>query len=297
MEYQSFLTVVREEVEKRTGVNYKVRVNDIMKNNGVILNGLTVMGEQCNISPTIYLNGFYEAYESGVMTLGGVVDEVMEIYERNKVNQSVDMNSFMKYELVRDKITYKLVHAKKNYELLTDVPYIRLHDLAIVFQCLVAEESMGNATILIHNAHLKLWGIDQKQLYQDAITNTPYLQPCEITAMQDIIRQLLEMEDDLPIEEGRMPMYVLSNKTRIFGAACLLYPDVLKNFAKELESDLYILPSSVHEVILLPADEVEDAAELVKMVCEINETQLKEEEVLSNSVYFYSRNKDQIDMI
>ena len=297
MEYQSFLTVVREEVEKRTGVNYKVRVNDIMKNNGVILNGLTVMGEQCNISPTIYLNGFYEAYESGVMTLGGVVDEVMEIYERNKVNQSVDMNSFMKYELVRDKITYKLVHAKKNYELLTDVPHIRLHDLAIVFQCLVAEESMGNATILIHNAHLKLWGIDQKQLYQDAITNTPYLQPCEITAMQDIIRQLLEMEDDLPIEEGRMPMYVLSNKTRIFGAACLLYPDVLKNFAKELESDLYILPSSVHEVILLPADEVEDAAELVKMVCEINETQLKEEEVLSNSVYFYSRNKDQIDMI
>ena len=268
-----------------------------MKNNGIILNGLTVMGENCNISPTIYLNEFYEAYENGIMTLGGVVDEVMDTYDRNKVNQSVDMNRFMKYELVKDKIIYKLVHAEKNSELLADVPHIRLYDLAIVFQCLVAEEAIGNATVLIHNAHLKLWRIDEKELYKDAIANTPYLLPYEITAMQEIIRQLLELDEDLPIEEGRLPMYVLSNKTRIFGAACILYPNVLKDFANKLESDLYILPSSVHEVILLPASEVENANELEDMVCDINETQLKPEEVLSNSIYYYSRKEDKLCMV
>ncbi len=297
MEYQNFLTVLKEEVEKRTGENYKVRVNDVMKNNGVILNGLTVMGEHCNISPTIYLNSFYEAYESGIMTLGGVVDEVMEVYERNKVTQSVDMNSFMKYECVKDKIVYKLVNAKKNRVLLEDVPYILFHDLAIVFQCLVAEELMGNATVLIHNAHLKLWRIDEKVLYQDAIVNTPSLQPGAIMPMQEIIRQILELDESLPIEEGRLPMYVLSNTSRIFGASCILYPDVLKNFAKELESDLYILPSSVHEVILLPANEVADAKELEEMVSDINETQLKPEEVLSNSVYYYSRKEDRFGIL
>ncbi len=294
MEYQNFITVVKEEVEKRTGENYKVRVNDIMKNNGVILNGLTVMGEHCNISPTIYLNGFYEAYESGMMTLGGVVDEVMETYERNKVVKSVDMNHFMKYENVKEKIVYKLVHAERNRALLEDVPHINVHNLAVVFQCLVAEETMGNATVLIHNAHLKLWGIDEKKLYQAAIVNTPYLQPYEITSMKDVVRQLLELDEELPVEEGDIPMYVLSNQLRIFGAACILYPDVLKKFANEIESDLYILPSSVHEVILLPVSAGSDIEELTKMVRDINETQLKQEEVLSDSIYYYSRNEGKL---
>ncbi|MBE5876712.1 MAG: hypothetical protein E7290_07465 [Lachnospiraceae bacterium] len=297
MEYQNFITVVKEEVEKRTGENYKVRVNDIMKNNGVILNGLTVMGEHCNISPTIYLNGFYEAYESGVMTLGGVVDEVMETYERNKVAKSVDMNHFMTYENIRDKVIYKLVHAERNRVLLEDVPHIKVHDLAVVFQCLMAQEDMGNATVLIHNAHLKLWGIDEKKLYQAAIVNTPRLLPYEISAMKDVIRQLLELDEELPVEEGNIPMYVLSNRARIFGAACILYPDVLRNFADEIESDLYILPSSVHELILLPTSAGSDIAELTKMVQDINETQLGQEEVLSDSIYYYSRDEGKLLML
>lgn len=297
MEYQNFLTVVKEEVAKRAGAEYKVRINDVMKNNGVILNGLTVMGEQCNISPTIYLNTFYEAYESGSMTIGNVVDEVMDTYERNKLKQSVDMEYFMKYENIKDKLIYKLVHREKNQELLEDVPHVKVHDLAVVFQCLVAEEAMGNATILIHNAHLKLWGVRKERLYQDAIANAPSLQPYEITPMSEIIRQLLEVEEELPIEEGSIPMYVLSNKARLFGASCILYPDVLKDFADELESDLYILPSSVHEVILLPADGTEDVENLRRMVCDINETQLRVEEVLSDNVYFYNRRDNKFKVL
>lgn len=297
MQYQNFITVVKEEVEKRTGANYKVRVSDVMKNNGVVLNGLTVMGEDCNISPTIYLNAFYEAYEGGRMTIGNVVDEVMDTYERNKLNQSVDMEYFLKYDNVKGKLIYKLINIDKNQDLLQDVPHVKVHDLAVVFQCLVAEEAMGNATILIHNAHLKLWEIRKERLYQDAIANAPYLQPCEIIAMGEVIRELLEAEEELPIEEGGTPMYVLSNKARLFGAACILYPDVLKNFADKLDSDLYILPSSVHEVILLPVGEVEHVESLRQMVCDINETQLAREEVLSNNVYFYNRMDNKLSIL
>ena len=101
MEFTSFTTLVREEVEKRAGESYKVRINDVRKNNGVILRGLTVMQDDSNISPTIYLNNYYEAYENGEATLVNVVNDVMDTYYRNKVNQSVDMRYFMNYACVK----------------------------------------------------------------------------------------------------------------------------------------------------------------------------------------------------
>ena len=96
MEFTSFKTLVRDEVAKRTGEQYRVRINDVMKNNGVILSGITMLQDDSNISPTIYLNHYYEAYENGETTLRGIVDDVLDTYERNKVNQSVDMRFFLR---------------------------------------------------------------------------------------------------------------------------------------------------------------------------------------------------------
>ena len=78
MEFINFTSIVREEVEKRTGENYKVRINDVRKNNGVILRGLTVTQDDSNISPTIYLNDYYEDYTNGKATLVNVVNDVLD---------------------------------------------------------------------------------------------------------------------------------------------------------------------------------------------------------------------------
>ena len=297
MEFTNFTTLVRNEVEKRAGENYHVKLNDVVKNNGIILRGITLMQDDSNISPTIYLNPYYDAYENGETTLGTVIDEVIDTYERNKVNSSIDMRFFLDYDSVKTRITYKLINTEKNKELLNDIPHIPFHDLSIVFQCLISGERFGNATILIHNVHLQLWKVNARELYERAMENTPILQGYDVTDMNTVLEEMRAFEEieDTEYEEDiqqQVPMYVLSNKSRVHGAACILYPDILKDFAAVVEKDLYVLPSSIHEVILLPAEGTEDSEQLKLMVHEINESQVEDEEVLSDSVYFYRRRDD-----
>ena len=294
MEFTNFTTLVQREVEKRAGENYRVKLNDVMKNNGVVLRGITLMQDDSNISPTIYLNPYYDAYENGDTTLGTVIDEVIDTYERNKINRSIDMKFFLNYETVRSRIIFKLINTEKNRELLRDVPYIPFHDLSIVFQCLVSEERFGNASILIHNVHLQLWKVNARELYECALENTPLLQGYELadTVLEEM--KALGGIDDEEIEDMQqeVPMYVLSNKSRINGASCILYKDILKDFAMVVDKDLYVLPSSIHEVILLPSDGTQESEQLKEMVREINQSQVEKEEVLSDSVYYYRRSDD-----
>ncbi len=308
MEFTSFKTLVRDEVAKRTGEQYHVRINEVMKNNGVMLSGITMLQDDNNISPTIYLNQYYEAYESGEITLRCIVDDVLDTYERNKVNQSVDMRFFMNYERIKDRIIFKLIHAERNEELLKDIPHIRYLDLAIVFQCLISDEMFGNATIMIHNAHLKIWEITEEELYKKAIKNTPKLQQYDIKTMRDVLcemmrleelerKEIIDREEYLRELRDATPMYVLSNRTRVQGASCILYSDILRDFAAAIKSDFYILPSSIHEVILLPAQGDEDEEGLKNMVREVNETQVEREEVLSDSVYYYNRETRELSIV
>lgn len=296
MEFTNFTTLVQREVEKRAGENYRVKLNDVMKNNGVVLRGITLMQDDSNISPTIYLNPYYDAYENGDTTLGTVIDEVIDTYERNKINRSIDMKFFLNYETVRSRIIFKLINTEKNRELLRDVPYIPFHDLSIVFQCLVSEERFGNASILIHNVHLQLWKVNARELYECALENTPLLQGYELADMNTVLEEMKALGgiDDEEIEDMQqeVSMYVLSNKSRINGASCILYKDILKDFAMVVDKDLYVLPSSIHEVILLPSDGTQESEQLKEMVREINQSQVEKEEVLSDSVYYYRRSDD-----
>lgn len=302
MEFTNFTTLVREEVERRTGDNYRVRLNDVRKNNGVVLRGLTVMQDDSNISPTIYLNNYYEEYISGRATLVNVVNDVMDTYRRNKVNQSVDMRYFLNYESVKQSIVYKLVNTEKNKELLEDIPHIDFLDLSIVFQCMIAQEELGRASILIHNVHLKLWDVSVEKLYQAARENTQRLQEYEIKTMAEVLREIVRTEnpeeaDDEDYVTGlseNVPMYVLSNKSRVEGAACMLYPNLIRDFADAVGSSLYIIPSSIHELLLLPAGQEEESREIKHMIREINDTQVNAEEILSYSLYFYDREERKV---
>lgn len=302
MEFTSFTTLVREEVEKRAGESYKVRINDVRKNNGVILRGLTVMQDDSNISPTIYLNNYYEAYENGEATLVNVVNDVMDTYYRNKVNQSVDMRYFMNYACVKEHIVYKLVNTEKNKELLEDIPHVEFLDLSVVFQCLVAKECFGTASILIHNAHIKPWDIPVMELFRAAKDNTQRILGYEIKGINDAIYEIMQEDEqegfcfDGCIAEfaDSVPMYVLSNKSRVEGAACMIYPDLIKDFAEALGSSLYIIPSSIHELLLLPVTNANESQDIKNMIREINDTQVKMEEILSYSLYLFDKEKEKI---
>ena len=145
--------------------------------------------------------------------------------------------------------------------------------------------------VLIHHDHMEEWGITHKQLIQLAEKNTPELFPASFFGIHEVLRQLnVEIELDEGAEEQ---LYVLSNQQRNYGAAVILYPETLYRVAEELQSDYYIIPSSVHEVLVLKKERFQalqkDGVVLQNMIREINEDQVSAEEVLSDCPYFYDR--------
>lgn len=326
MKFEEFREQVKKEVEKYLE-EVTVTANQVTQNNGVVLHGITIAEKGSNVYPNIYLNHLYEEFIKG-RPLHTIVYEIVVTYKKTRMGKNMDMDFFKNYEIVKEKVVFKLINYKKNEELLKKIPHIPFLDLAIVFYCMIQTEQFKNASILIQKEHCDTWKVDEKTLYEDAKRNVRRLLPEEIKSMEEIIREMfcenmkqeiqdamkrnLENDTEIPlsnrtIEEivdkmmqevkagkGELSMYVLSNHSRNHGAACILYQNVIKNFSEFLHKDVYILPSSVHEVILIPAEEADYGEKLSEMVREVNRTELDEEEILSDNVYFYSREKQEI---
>ena len=300
MEYREFLENVRKEVESRYDSNVSVTLNHVMKNNGTELDGITIMEKDKNIAPTIYINSFYDRYREGV-SLKAVVSEIIRIYNQNKNSININADYFENYENVRKTIVYKLVNYQKNKKLLEDVPYKRALDLAVVFYCLIDQRKGVSATALIHNEHLRIWNVTEDEIYNDALKNTPVLLAGSIVPMSKILSEIAgtaPVDNDEKVCEytGEDILYVLTNSSRVNGAACILYDNLLKKFANDVHSDLYILPSSVHEVIIVPKKNAFDKSELADMVREVNEQGVSQDEILSDNVYEYNRKNGLITM-
>lgn len=300
MEYREFLENVRKEVESRYDSNVSVTLNHVMKNNGTELDGITIMEKDKNIAPTIYINSFYDRYREGV-SLKAVVSEIIRIYNQNKNSININADYFENYENVRKTIVYKLVNYQKNKKLLEDVPYKRVLDLAVVFYCLIEQRKGVSATALIHNEHLRIWNVTEDEIYNDALKNTPVLLAGSIVPMSKILSEIAgtaPVDNDEKVCEytGEDILYVLTNSSMVNGAACILYDNLLKKFANDVHSDLYILPSSVHEVIIVPKKNAFDKSELADMVREVNEQGVSQDEILSDNVYEYNRKNGLITM-
>lgn len=269
----------------------ELKVVPLEKNNGVILEGLSIRKNGQNVAPTIYLESYYRDYLAG-RSLHNIYEQIMECCDDCSFFEMFDADFFADYKNIRRFIVYKLVNYEKNRELLERIPYLPYLDLAIVFYCVLQDTPLGNATVLIQNSHMQLWNVGCAQLYEDAKRNVEKLLPGELKPMSEVIRELsLGVE---PPVDWEVPLYVLTNKQRIQGAACLLYEGMLRKCYKLLNEEFYILPSSVHEVILVPASFVANEVELEEMVRDINATQVKNTEVLSNHIYYFSAETGQI---
>ena len=290
MKFQEFTEEVKEKMKELMDESFVIEIQKIRKNNDVVLHGLTIRDPGRNIIPTIYLESFYEYYQNGA-SFDDVVDKISLIYTESMPKDHVNMDFFGDFEKVRDRIVYRLINAEKNEELLKDIPYIPFHDLAICFCYSFWSPELGDGMILIHNNHMEEWGITHKQLLHLAERNTPELLPISFFGIHEVLRQLnveLELEEN---EEEQL--YVLSNQQRNYGAAVMLYPEALYWVAEQLQSDYYIIPSSVHEVLILRKERFQalqrEGIVLQAMIQEINEDQVSAEEVLSDCPYFYDR--------
>ena len=320
MNMKEFETKVEKALKDYEGGQSDVRISQVRKNNGILLTGVSLFREQSNITPTVYLDDYLKRYDEGE-SFGSVMNEIIRLLEESGEEKHFDVSSFLEWKRARNRIAYRLVNAEKNSELLKELPHILYLDMAIVFYYLLGEGDFGNASILIYNRHMEQWGVTREQLYAEAQENSRKLLPENLQSMKELMRDIL-LEDirrkmkEIPgtekesgecldllaqemlesVMEGRedIPMYVLTSKAKYYGAACMLYPGVLHSFAAGLGKSLYILPSSIHEVILLGDTGMETAEQLREMVRQVNETQVAADEVLSDSVYYYDLRKEEL---
>ena len=302
---EAFAGTVKTAMEVTYGEDYKVSVQEVKKNNGLVLTGLTILKKDCNIAPTIYLNQVFEQYQDG-RSMESICRELIAVYEEHKVHTDFDVSAVTDFAKVQNRICYKLINAEKNAELLADAPHVMLEDLAIIFYILVSQDSDGTGTIIIRNNMLSYWDVDTDILYELAQANTQRLFRGSVQSMASVMTEILshrldeesaqEFYDMMVGEDDMIPMYVCTNIAKLNGAGVILYQGLLQEFADRVGSDFYILPSSIHETLLIPANGDMDVEYLRDMVRTVNRTEVAPDEILSDSVYYYSRLTDRVEI-
>ena len=300
MAYEAFLECLLQNLQAALGEEFHFILRPLPRNNGVTLDGLTLQGPGAHLAPTIYLNPYYQKLIRG-SSLESIVEEILQLYQTTPPPASLTAESVINFEYLKDKIMFRMIHNASNQVLLSDVPHIPYLDLSIIFFLSLERTETGQVTAMIHNSHLRIWNISLEDLKTSALANSPRLFPPVISSMACIIEEMNRglnphFQETRPKPETPAPFYVLSNRSGINGAACILYEDVLKNFADGVEKNLIILPSSIHEVLLLPDDGDISYAEMSRLVTHINRSEVPEEDRLSNQVYLYSRETGEVTM-
>ena len=296
MNYQEFLTTIRTQLSLRIETGVTLDIRSFTKNNGTHYDGLVLLHPKKNVSPAIYLMPYYHRYLEGVC-LEEICEDILHTYQAHAPEENFDTSYFTDFSRASEHIVMRLVSFEKNQELLKEVPFFRYQDLAVIFYCLLHASAENQANILIHNHHLNLWKTDKETLYRLLKKNTPQLLPPQLTPMSSLLKEM-QLVAETPLPEAAPPLYVLTNTYRTNGATVLLYDDILKELSDLFEKDLIILPSSIHEVLILATDENDrqNLDHYTAMVKEVNASQLQDEEILSDHAYYYCRHSHLLTM-
>lgn len=275
---KEYYEMLCRELVERAGEEADISFRDVRKNNGIYKKACTVRFNDAQIAPTVYLEPYYDHYLHGE-AVAESADQIL-CYCRCKTPEiTFPEDFFREYGTVKGRLGIKLIGKKRNETFLSDVPHIDFDDMAAVFYYLLENPAFGNGMIVLRNMDMERWGMTGEQLYADALENCPRMLPPVFRTLSDVLNVLQ------PAGEGEL--YLLTNEAALYGAAVILYPGILQEAADYLGSDYFVLPSSVHEMILLP-DQGEDPESLLQIVTDINHTQVAEEEILMDAVYKYS---------
>ncbi|MBQ7781635.1 MAG: hypothetical protein IJ405_06390 [Lachnospiraceae bacterium] len=305
MEFKEFIVKIENSIKEFYGENVKVEVKKITKNNGVILNGVVITKEDENISPTIYLEGFFGDYLKG-KAFGRIVQEIIQIYEEHKIKVPINMDFFLDYQAVRGRLFLKVINYEKNEERLVDIPHKRFLDLAVVVYYAYMNDYLGRGSIQVNVSHLDSWGVSQEEVFGEAEKNTREKLGVEILGMKDMLWELMgdrespefeQIRENISCMEKEITMHVLTLRGRYYGAASICFPDMLREFARKCKRNFYILPSSIHELIVIPDTGRENPENLRNMVREVNDDHVDAEEQLSDNIYYFNLESESVILI
>lgn len=294
MNFEEFKVRVISTLEGLVNDNETITVTDVTKNNGVKYTGVIVRAADLNISPTVYLENYYKENIT-CNDIECIANNIINTSRDYRINSNFDISSYEDYEKIRKRLFAKLINSESNKILLEGVPSRGFLDLSIVVYCNVSMAKGIEGTFLITNALLEKWDIDKERMIEDAICNTRVAHNTHIINMYEHLKKSYEFQnddcefdiEDIGFDNG---MFILSNESFHFGAIGMIYEDILKEFCRKHNSNVLIIPSSIHEVILIPCGE-DKYDEINNIISAVNLNELQPEDVLSNHGYFYDRQK------
>jgi len=302
MDFLEFVARVEAEVQNRLGKECSIEIHKVYKNNGIKHTGLIICPKEETLSPVIYLEPFYEIYvdDDGESSFDNTVTEIIECYQSGNCHMDeINPGAIADFEQMKEKVMFKLINGEENKELLQDIPHMSYLDLAVVFYLLLSVDEKNQVSALIHNEHMEAWRTDVEELYHLASINTPKTLPATLRNMSEVMTEILDLPEGLELDDQdeMVSLHVLANQKGLNGAITALYPGVLQQFAEKKQTDLILLPSSTHEMLIVPDSEDMDYEHLQLMVKSINESEVPRVDRLSDNIYMFDGKSGQISMI
>lgn len=286
MNYESFKTTMAEDITKKfSHENVKISFRHITKVNGNY-EALTVIPADSNVGINLNVEKAFAAYED-VRNYAGILASAFNTISVGLSDvPEVDANVLLDYENIKRKLSIEVISAEKNAELLDKIPHDRIEDLAVVYRFVIESNEDYKTSTLITNGMIDHMGVSREQLRADALESAPKIRPAVIKGMNETIIELFGIPTDVGDDVGEM-MFVASVPDKNAGAGVLAYPNFMDQATEKLGGDFFILPSSIHELILVPDHGEMDVETLKDMVREVNTTEVDPEDRLTDNVYHY----------
>ena len=255
----------------------EISFSRINKQNRKGLHGCILQLPGAAASPTFYFEDLYEAYLNGTAP-EDIAESLINFARENNLDSIPGNIDIDDYDCVRKNLGLMVIGEEKNREYLEDMIYKKIEDLALI-PIIFTNDKYGTGCIKVREGFLKYWGVSAGEVLEEAILNAPRIMPPTFRQLNEILGSQDEDDNEL---------FVISNSYYAGGAAVAFYPGFLDCIGKALGKDLFILPSSVNELILV-TDSGQDPEVLLQIVKEVNRTQVEPGEVLTDAVYHYSR--------
>lgn len=290
MEFSDFTEAVVEKIRgylPESFADASVELSTVTKNNDLRLTGLTIRSVDKSISPTIYLEHFYERYMDGE-DMSEVLESIANTRVRSDVNE-FDVGQITDFDRVESRIVPKLINKAWNEQFLAERPHTDIADLSVVYHISLKNDMLGNASVAVTNQLAQQWGVDTDTLHELAVQNMFNLYPSTFEPMSKVLASMMG-DDAAELITASCPeeemIWVISNKERTNGGATVLDEELMKNIVEKFgEEGFYLIPSSIHEWLLVRASENTDASDIEQMIHEVNAEQVAQDERLGSHPY------------
>lgn len=290
-QFYNFMKYSVQDLLNERGFEGSIQLEEVMKNNDQVLTGLVIRGNGESISPCIYLNNMYERYQEGY-SLSYMANEVADLMEEAR-NPEIDLSKIMDYDSAKEYLSIRLVGIEENEQWLANKVWEPMGDFAKVCYLDFGEQNDGHMTAVVTTGNMALMGATKEQMMADAQKNLNHKDHVFMSLSAMMAEMMMGIQEMAPEDMGP-PIYVLTNDIRSQGAAMIAREDILKEIGEKLGCDYYVLPSSTHEVLIVPVNAGLEVEMLSAMVHEVNENEVSAQDKLSDKVQYYDREKEQL---